>query len=710
MLFCALAFVACSDDPEVTPPSYEEEAVPEVAIAAGEIDETSAEIVLSAKNASHVACMYVLKSYADEIPSALDVFRQGEFSSEIHEGGEALCLLEKLEPGTSYVVYAAARKDEVYGEVKSLEVTTAALGKMLSFVESTKSTFTYRVDVPEGTTYQHAYIEGWYYDYMLELTKRDAGPEFDMNVFLWNLLVDFGFEAEGPQNFFWYAGQENAKRSDVAKIVGGKKYYALFSLYKAENNWLGTPEAVAFETQPAGVSDGTVNLIGEVTPTSVKVRMEVDSEKVNFFFYDLYPKAAFDEMKAVKGEAGMMDYVYEYGYSAANTYTDVWGVEPAKSYMLAILGVDRDGDLFYVEKQYDTEALQPELTVDMRPFERDLRGYHAYDTFEVMVTPANFGEIRTDGVLWMMQPKAVLDATLELFGMSLEQLLEQPEYISYVGAMPLPEDCADQLDKNGFFVTYLSDMNPDTEYCFLCAVPYGESYKVAYATASTEAMPEAGVVDDEYKAYLGEWKLEGQSTEDYYTRKSYTLRFEELTPNRSYKVYGWSDADVAQEFPFEARYHADTKKISIEGHQLLGTRTVNGVELPVYFDGFLSFNGGLQLTDSFTGTVYQGSLLGDRLQMFPNYVVLSGRYYEFCTMAYTAYDAAADLFYGFEEFQIVNFFINRASQTAAAAPLTFAAGAKARVMPSIPWRPETSVRVAAPAVRDASAKQPSVIR
>lgn len=709
MLFCALAFVACSDDPEVTPP-HEEEAVPEVAIAAGEIDETSAEIVLSAKNASHVACMYVLKSYADETPSALDVFRQGEFSSEIHEGGEALCLLEKLEPGTSYVVYAAARKDEVYGEVKSLEVTTAALGKMLSFVESTKSSFTYRVDVPEGTTYQHAYIEGWYYDYMLELTKRDAGPEFDMNVFLWNLLVDFGYEAEGPQSFFWYAGQENAKRSDVAKIVGGKKYYALFSLYKAENNWLGTPEAVAFETQPAGVSDGTVNLIDEVTPTSVKVRMEVDSEKVNFFFYDLYGKAAFDEMKAVKGEAGMMDYVYEYGYSAANTYTDVWGVEPNKSYMLAILGVDRDGDLFYVEKQYDTEALQPELTVDMRPFERDLRGYHAYDTFEVMVTPANFGEIRTDGVLWAMQPRAVLDATLELLGMTLEQLAENPEYISYVGGMPLPEDCADQLDKNGFFVTYLSDMNPDTEYCFLCAVPYGESYKVAYATASTEAMPEAGVVDDEYKAYLGEWKLEGQSTEDYYTRKSYTLRFEELTPNRSYKVYGWSDADVAQEFPFEARYHADTKKVSIEGHQLLGTRTVNGVELPVYFDGFLSFNGGLQLTDSFTGTVYQCSLLGDRLQMFPNYVVLSGRYYEFCTMAYTAYDAAADLFYGFEEFQIVNFFITRASQTAAAAPLTFAAGTKARVMPSIPWRPETPVRVAAPAVRDASAKQPSVIR
>lgn len=709
MLFCALAFVACSDDPEVTPPSYEEEAVPEVAIAAGEIDETSAEIVLSAKNASHVACMYVLKSYADEIPSALDVFRQGEFSSEIHEGGEALCLLEKLEPGTSYVVYAAARKDEVYGEVKSLEVTTAALGKMLSFVESTKSTFTYRVDVPEGTTYQHAYIEGWYYDYMLELTKRDAGPEFDMDVFRWNLLVDFGYEAEGPQSFFWYAGQDNPKRNDVAKIVGGKKYYALFSLYKAENNWLGTPEAVAFETQPAGVSDCTINLIDEVTPTSVKVRMEVDSEKVNFFFYDLYGKAAFDEMKAAKGEAGMMDYVFEYGYSAANTYTDLWEVDPDTSYMLAILGVDHNGDLFYMEKQYDTEPLQAELSVDMRPFERGLQGYHAYDTFEVLVTPANFGGIRTDGVLWTMQPKAQLDATLEMYGMTLEQLVEQPEYISYVGGMPLPEDCAEQLDKNGFFVTYLSDMDSDTEYCYLCAVPYGESYKLAYATATTEAMPQSGVVDDEYKALLGEWTLEGQSTEDYYTRKSYTLRFEELTPNRSYKVYGWSDADVAQELPFEVRYYPETKKISIDGHQLVGTRVVDGVELPIYFEGFLAFNGDVQLADGFTAPAYRGSLTGNRLQLFPEYVVIEGRYYEFRTMAYSAYDPVDDIYYGFDKFLIVNFMVSRASQTYAA-PMTFAAGTKARVMPSIPWRPETPVRVAAPVVRDASAKQPSVIR
>lgn len=707
-LFCILAGVACSDDPDIVVPPVEEPEGPEIVIAQGEIGEKSVEVVLSAKHAGSMACVLVPKSIDDAEPTALEVFRRNEFVAEASESGTS-CVFDNLKSGTTYVVYAAARLDETYSEVKRLEATTLSAVRALSFVESTKSTFTYRVDVPEGTAYQHAYIEGWYYDYMLESSKRDAGPDFDMDVFLWNLLADCGYEAEGPQDFFWYAGAENSRRNDIAKIVGGQKYYALFSLCESGYDWSGTPESVAFETAPAGVSDATITLIAEeIAPTRIKIRMEADSDEVHFFFYDLYVKSSFDEMKAARGEAGIMDFLFEYGYSAANTYTDVWGVEPDRSYMLAILGVDREGDLFYLEKQYDSEPLQPELTVDMRPFERDMQGLHAYDTFEVLVTPSNFDEIRSDGVLWMIQPKTVLDATLEMFGMTLDQLVQAPEYIAYVGGMPLPEVWAAQLDKNGFLVAYLTDFNSDTEYCFVCAVPCGESYKLAYATASTEAMPQAGVVDEEYTALLGEWTLEGQSTEDYYTRKSYTLRFEQLTPNRSYKVYGWGDSEVAQELPFEARYHEDTKRISIEGHQTLGTRTMGGAERQVIFEGFLSMSGYLQVADGFTGTVYRGTLNGDRLSLFPNIVSLGGRSYEFQTMAYTGYDSVEDVFYGFDPYQVVNFFINRASQTAAAAPLTFTAGTRAVRLPSMCWRPEAEILPAAPAVRDASAKQAAV--
>ena len=56
-LFCILGCVACSDDPEVTPPVDNGEAVPEITIAAGQISETSVEIMLSAKHAGRMACM-----------------------------------------------------------------------------------------------------------------------------------------------------------------------------------------------------------------------------------------------------------------------------------------------------------------------------------------------------------------------------------------------------------------------------------------------------------------------------------------------------------------------------------------------------------------------------------------------------------------------------------------------------------------------------
>lgn len=718
MLSCMLTFVACSDDPEQPQPVPADE-TPAVTVAVGEIGERSIELVLSAKNAGHVACMHVLSAYAEETPSALDVFRQSSFVSEIGDG-EIRGQINDLEPGTSYVIYAAARMDETYGEVKKLEVTTAPLENMLSFVEATRNTFTYRVDVPEGTTFQHCYVEGWYFDYMLESEKHEAGPDFNMDVFLWNMLVNFGMEAEGPQNIRWYAGMDNPRRDEIAKIVGGKKYYALFSLYKAEGNWYGTPEAVSFETEPVGKSDASINVIAEnITTSSMRIRMEADSEKVHFFYYGLYRKESFDEMKATAGEQGMMDYLYEYGHSAANTYTDEWGVAPGESFMLGIMGVDTNGDLFYQEHQFESEALKPELAVTMQTFERELQGYHAYDTFEVSVSASYFGEINTESALWFMQPKAQFESMLDLYGMTLDQLVlaveNSPMGLQYLMAFdpwPLEPEWAEQLAANGYFMDYLTDNEPGTEYYFVCAVPYEDTYRLAYAVASTEALPQEGVVDDEYKAYLGEWTLSGQSTEDYYTRKSYTLRFEELTPNRSFKVYGCSDSNVAEEFPFEVRYHSDTKKISIGGHQVLGTRMQNGKELQVFFEGFLLINGNMYLSDGYTGCIFEGRLNGDRLSLFPGFVVLQNRSYEFRAMGYAGYDPTEDACYSFDDdyYQIVNFIINRVTSNTTAVKRMSSAGSTAelRAMNSLVWRPEMPARAAAPAVRDASLKEPAV--
>ena len=101
---------------------------------------------------------------------------------------------------------------------------------------------------------------------------------------------------------------------------------------------------------------------------------------------------------------------------------------------------------------------------------------------------------------------------------------------------------------------------------------------------------------------------------------------------------------MAQQFPFEVRYHTATKKITIEGHQLLGTWTKDGVDLQVIFESFIALNGGIHLS-GYTGSVYRGSLNGDRLYMFPEYLVLDGRTYEFRTMAYAGFDSGEDFYY-----------------------------------------------------------------
>lgn len=720
MWVCLLAFVACSDDATEVPTPPEEPQLPEVTVTAGQVSETSIEVTLSAKNANWMTCMHLSAAEDEAAPGALEVFRRNEFVVEASEQAVSY-VIEDLKPGTTYIIYAAARMDEEYSDVQSLQIATPPVQTALSFVEAGKSMFAYRVDVPEGTIYQHCYIEGWYFDYMLASQQLSDGPDFDMNVFLWNMLVDFGYQAEGPQTFYWSAGDDNEKHGSMAMIVGGKKYYALFSLFEPDNFWFGTPEFVSFETQPAGESNSTMNIIGEeVSPTKIRIRMEADPAQVHFFFYDLYNKASFDEVKAAKGQAGIMDYLYEYGHAVGNTYTDVWITDPGQSYMLAIMGVDPNGDIFYLEKQFDTEQLQPELSVDMRAFERELQGYHAYDTFEVVVTASSFGEIDTDRVLWFMQPKAQIDSMLEMLGgltfdMLADALETSPEALQYLmmfNPMPLPTEWADQLAANGYFTAYLTDNYDETAYYFVCAVPHNDSYKLAYATAATEAMPQAGETDEQYKAFLGEWTLEGQSSEDYYTRKSYTLRFEELTPNRSYKVYGWSESDISQKYPFEARYSPDTKKITIEGHQLLGTETVGDKELQVLFEGFLMMNGDLQLAVGFTGPVFVGALNGNRLSLFPEYVVLDGYYYEFRTLAYAGYEESSDIFYLFpgDTYPLVNFIVNRAaSQSAAKRPSAKGSSSALRAMQSLVWRPETNRPVAAaPAVRDAGARQPAV--
>ncbi len=40
---------------------------------------------------------------------------------------------------------------------------------------------------------------------------EDEGSEFDLKVFIWNMLADYGSEGTGPQTVTWKNGDENVR-------------------------------------------------------------------------------------------------------------------------------------------------------------------------------------------------------------------------------------------------------------------------------------------------------------------------------------------------------------------------------------------------------------------------------------------------------------------------------------------------------------------
>lgn len=664
--------VACGDDDtDKNPPP-----APQVTITKGIVTEKSAVLFFTASDADRMA-WYWTPTDEDIAYTAADIFELGEVVTV--DGIPVSRTVSDLQPDTDYKVYAAAAVGETFSELAVLDVRTPPRERMLSLVSQSKTGFTYHVEVPENTTYQHCYIEGWYFDYMLASAMESEGDEFDKDVFLWNMLVDFGIEKNGSQDFEWEAGQLNEKRDEKAYLVGGHHYYALCSLFRPENDWYGTPEALRIEMDPAGKSTETVTVIDEViTFDGVRIRMECDSEKVNFFFYNLYKKADYDAKMAEVGKEGMMDYLFEYGYVAGNTYTDTWKVDPGASFMLAILGVDNNGDIFFLDKQYDIPKPEPKINLQLKPYERDMAGYHAYDTFELYVEPQYFDAVASDAVMWVMKSKAELDMYLEMFGTTLETL--SFEYFTYLSPYPLPEDQQEMLNKDGYIHTLLTSeaygLYPDTEYCYIVAIPTGDDanpFKIAYTTARTEEEYGGGEPEAEYSAYLGNWTLTGKSSQDYATKKSYTLRFETLTTNRSFKVYGWGDSEVAQKYPFEVRYHPSTKQISIEGEQLLGVETTDRGDMQVVFHGLFSYAGMLSLVAGYSGTIYEGSLYADRISFFPNYFSMDGGKYEFKTLAYSGYLNGEFQPFDGDDYSIVEFTCSRATNQSGIAVMRSAA-------------------------------------
>ena len=722
-VFAAGCTESKTDDPQpVTPPT--------VAVELGRVTETEIEIKLSAKDADKMAYYVVEATDAATTPDAATVFELGE-SSQAFETPESFEILD-LKSGTAYTVYAAAGKGDTYSEVASVDATTEVpvVHELITDVQASGLSVSYNIDLQEGNICYHAYIEKWYYDLALMIAMQTAGPEFDRNAFMYNLLSEIGVPCEVSGQFVWTAGEDHPTRRTVS-LTPGKEYYVIAASFVNES-WAGEPSLIPF-TMPEskGVSAEDIDIsIDDLTTESVTLRMACDETKIAFFFYDLYEKSQFDAFKSEKGERGMMDYLFEYndGNVSGNTYTDKWIVDSGKSYVLALYGVDYNGCEIYKEFQVDVPVPTPVLALDIIPYDRELQGYHDYDTFLMSFEPLYFtNELNVDRMFCSVMPmeKAMFDEYMGMFfGLSgaslsdIEQLLSQQEYFymfySYMSTFyvnPIYDDAEiDSLTKNGYFERVFTGLNADTEYVFIAIAFDGDTPVIRLASAKTAAYPESTEASDGYKAFLGNWTVLGQTTADWTSYENYNLRIEELTPNRSFKVYGWSRTSISQEFPFVMRYHPETGKVSVDGPQVLGKKTVDGKEMDVVFIGKMYASGydKLVVILGYNGPVYTGSLNGDNLSMFGEMIKVGGRDKEFMSMNYMLQYEDDNYYVAGDEEDLVYFRISRAAASASAAKGVSPLRSSSRKVGSVKYSelrydvPSLSSVVNVPAVRVSS--------
>lgn len=672
----AMFVVSCEEEPLAPVEEQTEEPAPEpeVTVSAGENTETSVQFYLSATDADEIAYLFMERTEGISAPAVEELFEEGEVVEASSE--PVSYMIADLVPEKDYVLYAAASKEKdkvYYSEVKELALTTGAIENILSFVSASKTGFSYKVDVPEGYVYYHTYLEGWYFEYMYQLAIMTDGTEFDEDIFVWNLLAEFGMPETSPKTIEWIAGQENLARNDVAYLVPGRSYYALASLFDetTSQGWQGKPEYIRFEMDAPEPSDKTVDCsIDAISHNSVSLRMQMNNQDVNFYFYDFFKKDQADQYKEEKGEEGLRDYVFEYGRPRPNTYTDTWQVDAGTSYVLCVAGVDYMGDIFYTELQVDVPMPEPSIFLSMSPYERELDGYYSYNTLKVSCSFDYFGEDMDYGSYAFAPvtgviPKSTFSDFLSMVGLpddfdELEErgleLYQSGMYNLGLYPMYYNETVYAQLVEGNSYEWIISGgLEPDTEYVYVQIAAYDNKWYCSIASAKTDVKPVVEEPKEEYLAYTGNWRLTGQMTTDWYTAADYNLTVEQFTANRSYKVYGWSNSQVGKDFPFIMNFDPATNKMSIETPQVLGDVVIEGKTYEVQFVGkTMNYSSELEIAGG-QCTAYTGNINGTRMQFFPG---IFG-YYEIKTAAYVYRDKETNEYFDADAYNIVNFTVNK---------------------------------------------------
>ena len=557
-------------------------------------------------------------------------------------------ITEGIEPDVEYTLAVAASLDDNYSEVITRTILIEETN-ILSFVDATKTSFTYKVSAPDNQQWYHTYFEKPYFEEEVRPSIASSYPDYDEQQILQQALLDFGYTASGEQEITWTAGDDNSQRGDyqLANIVGGQSYIAVAATYS--DGQFGKAETVEFSTPEPGESTATVSVEIKEQSEYEMITVITPDENVRFYFYALFSKELYDEAVALYGEEYFEAYLKNYGYISYNEYTDRWGfTEPGVEYVLLILGVDKNGDTFLHKEAITPPPVVPEVAVSVVPYDSETDGsWHGYESLYVQVHFNNFSEpVNPGSVYFGIYPKSEIESFggIEWFMSNIADMLNK--YVMSL-AMIYP-DMAAELEESGYdFSGALSNYNfgtsaltPDTEYYIVLAIFDPETYTVpysAYALGRTNKAPAEGDNPD-YQAYLGNWTLKGQSTETWTANSmTYNLRVEELVKNYSFQVYGWSGTSAGEEHPFIMNWNPDTKGVYVMAPQDLGPLS-DDPDFSLVFGGLILYGVSDNLTFCYEdmSEIFSGSTYDDRLSLYGNMIEVQGNPYEYRSMNYMA--------------------------------------------------------------------------
>lgn len=644
--------------------------LPAVELVKGSCTTTAIGFAITAKHAEQIVYRVEPVAGDPETPSAEELFQTGivleapaTTTSHTAEG---------LQPQTVYRVFAAASNKAGYSTVAQLDLMTVTEPDrpLLSFVEATKTSFSYRLDAELDTHIFHTYLEKWAYDELWAAFSAQFSDNPDRSHFVQYVLAEFGLEVLGPQTVTWNAGDENLPREGFASITGGKSYYALAALADPERGeWVGTAEAVEFTVPDPDRSTATVEIeLLDLQPELLRSCITPD-EHIRFYFYHLFKKEVVDEYIQQFGQAAFENHIYEYGYCSDGPYTDLWRMEPGTEYLIAVFGIDAEGDVMYTDKAFRAPVHLPKVVVNLQPYENELQGYYAYENLELFAGFENFGDLSHEYATWTLTSRELVNEALAMMGegATLEACIEQ----GFIYMMPLAYEWLEQIGQTGTFTHIFEQVEPQTEYLFLLATYDADGKMIlGQGEAITPAQPGEGPADPEYLGYLGRWRLEGKSTEDWASPIAYDLTIEELTPNRSFLVRGWSNSSVGQDFPFVMNYDPATKKASVNGPQYLGTSQIGGTSCEVVFAGMFIYGMVDDLTIYIAPTyrAYEVRLDENRLRFFPEMFDFDNNVHSFASLGYNARTEEGFRTFEGDEHNVISFLVTRAQESVAEAP------------------------------------------